>query len=68
MTDFGGAAVTILNGARCNATVTTGCGTAREQAVGSEPLGLAIDPGSHAVYVTNIFGGGSVSLFQTAAH
>jgi DNA-binding beta-propeller fold protein YncE len=66
MTAFNGAAVTILNGARCNATVTTGCGTAREQPVGSQPLNLAIDPDSHSVYVTNIFHGGSVSLFRTA--
>ena len=28
VTDFGSAAVTILNGARCNATVTSGCGAA----------------------------------------
>jgi len=66
MTAFSGAAVTILNGARCNATVTTGCGTAREQPVGSQPLNLAIDPGSHSVYVTDLFHGGSVSVFRTA--
>ena len=65
MTAFSGAAVTILNGARCNATVTTGCGTVREQPVGSEPLGLAIDPDSHTVYVSNIFHGGSLSPFRT---
>jgi hypothetical protein len=50
----------------CNATVIAGCGTAREQPVGSAPLALAIDPGSHTVYVTNLFGGGSVSVFRTA--
>src|SRR5262249_60967728 len=66
MTAFSGAAVTILNGARCNATVTTGCGTAREQPVGSQPLNLAIDPGSNSVYVTDLFHGGSVSVFRTA--
>jgi DNA-binding beta-propeller fold protein YncE len=66
VTGFASAAVTILNGARCNATVTTGCGTARAQPVGSQPLGVAIDPGSRTVYVANLFHGGSVSLFRTA--
>ena len=67
VTDAASAAVTILNGARCNATVTTGCGTAREQPVGSAPLALAIDQNSHTVYVTDILSGGSVSVFRTAA-
>jgi len=58
--------VTILNGARCNATATAGCGTTQEQPVGSQPLGLAIDPGNHTVYVTDVFHGGSVSVFRTA--
>jgi len=65
-TDFGSAAVSILNGAQCNATATTGCQT-REQAVGSSPLGLAIGPGARTVYVTDLFHSGSVSVFRTAA-
>jgi DNA-binding beta-propeller fold protein YncE len=55
-TDFGSAALSILNGTRCNATVTTCCRT-REQPVGSGPLGIAIDPAARTVYVTNIFPG-----------
>jgi DNA-binding beta-propeller fold protein YncE len=64
-TDYGSASVSILNGAQCNATATTGC-RIREQAVGSGPLGLAIDPGARTVYVTDLSHGGSVSLFRAA--
>jgi DNA-binding beta-propeller fold protein YncE len=53
VTDAGSAAVTILNGARCNATVTTGCGAAPgKQPVGSQPFGLAINPRTNTIYVT----------------
>jgi DNA-binding beta-propeller fold protein YncE len=39
VTDFGNAGVTVLDGSRCNATVTSGCGApSREHAVGSERL------------------------------
>jgi hypothetical protein len=64
VTDFSGAAVTILNGARCNADVTSGCGTATERAVGSVPLGLALDQSTHTVYVTQLFHGGSLSIVK----
>ena len=48
VTDFSSASVTILNGSHCNAAVTSGCGTAaREQAVGSGPFGLAVNPCTH---------------------
>jgi DNA-binding beta-propeller fold protein YncE len=57
VTDFGGAALTILNGARCNAAVTSGCGAAADQAVGSWPDGLAIDQRTHTVYVTQVYPG-----------
>ena len=64
VTDFGGAAVTILNGARCNAHVTTRCGTATERAVGSWPLGLALDQRTRTIYVTQLFRG-SLSIVKT---
>jgi DNA-binding beta-propeller fold protein YncE len=61
--------VTILNGARCNATVTSGCRTAtREQAVGSSPLDVTINPRTCTVYVTNTFQAGSLSIFKAARH
>src|SRR5215510_8351502 len=45
VTNFSSASVTVLNGSRCNAAVTSACGTAtREQAVGSGPFGLAVNP------------------------
>jgi len=64
VTDFGGAAVTILNGARCNAEVTAGRGAATERAVGSWPLGLALDQRTRTVYVTQLFQTGSLSIFK----
>ena len=65
VTGFSGAAVTILNGARCNAEVTSGCGTATERAVGSRPYGLAIDQRTHTVYVTQVYPGrGALSIVK----
>jgi DNA-binding beta-propeller fold protein YncE len=63
VTDFGGAAVTILKGARCNAELTTGCGAAIDRAVGSWPAGLAIDQRTRTVYVTQVFRG-SLSIVR----
>jgi DNA-binding beta-propeller fold protein YncE len=69
VTDFASAAVTILNGSRCNASVTSGCGKAgHEQPVGSQPLGLAINPRTRAVYVSLIFQPGSLSIFGATHH
>ncbi len=69
VTNTSSATMTILNGARCNATVTSGCRKAiREQAVGSLPFGLAINPRTCTVYVTNLFQAGSLSLLKTTKH
>jgi DNA-binding beta-propeller fold protein YncE len=63
VTDFSSAGVSVFNGSTCNATMTTGCNhPAREQAVGSQPFGIAVDPNSSTVYVMNIFGPGSMSI------
>ena len=63
--DFASAAVTVLDGSRCNASVTSGCGTPlREQAVGSAPSGLAVSPAVNTVYVADGFQAGSVSVFR----
>jgi DNA-binding beta-propeller fold protein YncE len=66
VTDFSAAAVTILNGARCNAEVTRGCGTGTEQAVGSRPFGVTVDKRTRTVYVTQIFQAGSLSIFKAS--
>ena len=66
VTDFGSAGVTVLDGSRCNATVTSGCGAPlREQAVGSEPAGLAVSPQTSTVYVVDTFQAGSLSVLAT---
>jgi DNA-binding beta-propeller fold protein YncE len=63
-TDLSSATVTILNGRRCNAVVTSGCRQAsREQAAGSQPFGLAINPRTGTVYVSQLFQAGSLSIF-----
>ena len=40
----------------------------REQAVGSQPFGLAIDQQANTVYVTEIFQAGSMSILDAARH
>jgi DNA-binding beta-propeller fold protein YncE len=63
--DYSSAAVSVVNGSKCNATVTTGCRRpAPERAVGSQPFGLAVNPYSSTVYVGDIFGSGAMSMFD----
>jgi DNA-binding beta-propeller fold protein YncE len=63
VTDFGSAGVTVLDGSRCNATVTSGCrAPLREQPVGSEPASLAVSPQTSTVYIADTFQAGSVSV------
>jgi DNA-binding beta-propeller fold protein YncE len=51
--DFAGT-VSVLNGATCNGTNHTGCGqTTATTAAGFGVAGVAVDPGTHRVYVTN---------------
>jgi YVTN family beta-propeller protein len=67
VTDFGSAGVTVLDGSHCNASVISGCGAPlREQAVGSEPFGLAISQQTSTVYVTDLFQAGSMSVLASA--
>ena len=69
VTDFSSASVTVLNGSHCNAAVTGGCGKAtREQAVGSGPFGLAVNPCTSTVYVANGYLPGSMSIFAATRH
>jgi DNA-binding beta-propeller fold protein YncE len=69
VTNFSSASVTILNGTRCNAAVTSGCSRAtREQAVGSGPGGLAINPRTHTAYIANGYLPGSMSIFRVTRH
>lgn len=58
--------VTVLDGSRCNATATSGCGAPpHEEAVGSQPVGLAIDPHADTVYVIDTFQAGSMSILAS---
>jgi DNA-binding beta-propeller fold protein YncE len=64
MIDNGGAAISVLNGANCNATNTSGCSTATtQQAVGGQPTGLAVNPDTDTVYVMSFLVSASLSIF-----
>ena len=65
VTDFSSAGVTVMDGSRCNASVTSGCSAPplHEQPVGSQPFPLAVDPSTGTVYVANTFQTGSLSVF-----
>jgi DNA-binding beta-propeller fold protein YncE len=65
VTDASSASLSVINGADCNASMKGGCGTpAIEEAVGSRPNGIAIDPTSGAVYVMNTLAPGSMSVLR----
>jgi len=54
VTDSSSDTVSVINAATCNAKVTTGCGqTPATVTVGQGPTGVAVDPASDTVYVTN---------------
>jgi len=69
ITDFSSAGISILDGSRCNALVTSGCRVLpREQAVGSQPYSLAINQQANTVYVTEVFQAGSMSILNATQH
>jgi DNA-binding beta-propeller fold protein YncE len=67
--DFASAAVSVLNGSRCNAETTAGCkAAADQQPVGSGPQGIALNQHTHTVYVADVYLQGSMSIFRAAGH
>jgi DNA-binding beta-propeller fold protein YncE len=67
VTDHAGAEVSELNGATCNAENTSGCNAVVEQAVGSQPSGLAVNPDTNTVYAMTFLGIASISVFAGGA-
>jgi DNA-binding beta-propeller fold protein YncE len=72
-TPFGGNTVSVINGATCNATTSTGCGQPPQTiTVGpafTTPNAVAIDPATDTVYVANLQNGeeaGTVSVINGA--
>jgi DNA-binding beta-propeller fold protein YncE len=54
VTDFGDNAVSVFNGATCNALNTSGCGQKPATVpVGPAPFALFDDPANHTVYIAN---------------
>jgi YVTN family beta-propeller protein len=62
-----GHTVSVINGATCNATNTSGCATApMAVTVGTAPAGEAVNQATHTLYVANS-GSNTVSVINTAA-
>jgi YVTN family beta-propeller protein len=60
MTDSSSDTVSVINAATCNAKVTTGCGqTPATLTVGQGPTGVAVDPTTNTIYITNSGLGGN---------
>ena len=58
--------VSVVNGATCNALVTSGCNqTPATVPVGAGPIGIFADEANHTVYIAN-FGDSTVSLLNSA--
>jgi DNA-binding beta-propeller fold protein YncE len=63
--DSGSDGVAVVDGATCNADVTSGCGTpAPEQAVGARPHGLGVNQATNTVYSLNLSSPPSISMFR----
>jgi DNA-binding beta-propeller fold protein YncE len=63
VTDHSSAQLTVLNTARCNAQVTSGCADPpQQQAVESAPFGIAVSPDNHTVYVTQVQAPGPMAV------
>jgi YVTN family beta-propeller protein len=61
--NFGDYSVTVINGAKCNAIVTSGCGRAQPTVqVGGLPLAVGVSSATHTAYVANGFDN-NVSVF-----
>jgi YVTN family beta-propeller protein len=66
VTNGGDNTVSVINGATCNATITSGCGQSPPTiAVGNGPFGAAVDEITNTLYVANS-GGSTVSVINTA--
>jgi hypothetical protein len=64
--DENSAAVSVINGSQCRAGMTRGCRrTVTTQAVGSIPIGIGVNQRTRTVYVTQVFQGGSMSIFRS---
>ena len=69
VTDFSSASVTVLDTKHCNAAVTSGCARAsQEQAVGSGPFGIAVNPTTCTIYIANGYLPGSMSILKATQH
>ena len=62
--DHRSAAISVLNGATCNAAAMSGCNTREiQEAVGSVPSGLAVNQATNTVYVMTFLVSASMSIF-----
>ena len=60
-----GDTVSVIDGATCNGTQSSGCGQVQTITVGEGPNWIALDPGTHTAYTANMTDD-SVSVINTA--
>ena len=65
VTNVGDSTVSVIDGATCNALVSSGCGQTATVPVGPGPAGIFADHANHTVYVAN-FGNSTVSMIDSA--
>jgi DNA-binding beta-propeller fold protein YncE len=64
VTNYSSASVSVIDGSTCNAEATSGCAQAApQQAVGSQPNGLAVNDSTNTVYALTQLGPGATSIF-----
>jgi DNA-binding beta-propeller fold protein YncE len=67
ITNYSSASVSVIDGTTCNAEATSGCAQpAPQQAVGSQPNGLAVNDSTNTVYALTQLGPGATSIFGGA--
>jgi DNA-binding beta-propeller fold protein YncE len=67
VTDHASAEVSELNGATCNVADSSACNAVIEQAVGSQPFGLAVNSDTNTVYAMILLEAASISVFAGGA-
>jgi DNA-binding beta-propeller fold protein YncE len=67
VTNISSASVSVIDGTACNAEATSGCAQpAAQQAVGSQPNGLAVNDNTNTVYALTLLGAGAMAIFGGA--
>lgn len=67
VSNYSSASVSVIDGSTCDAKTKSGCAQpAPQQAVGSQPYGLAVNDNTNTVYALTQLGAGAMSIFGGA--